>query len=210
MKDQQTIQLKDIKPGDDVTAMGTVDETKKTVQAMMVRDIDAATVAKAKENMGKTYIEGKITAIDADNLKLTVMRTDNVSQVIAVDDGTSFLRGTRAVAADVTAAGGLPTGGGFGGGRAGGGGFGGGGGGQGRGGAGAGGAAAAAAESITLADIHVGDTVMSTGKLKGGTFTALKMGVAPPVAPGAGRRGAGAAGQAAPAGSTAPATPAQP
>jgi hypothetical protein len=220
MRDQQTIQLKDIKPGDDVTAMGTVDATKKTVQAMVVRDIDAATVAKAKENMGKTYITGKITAIDADNLKLTVMRTDNVSQVIAVDDGTSFLRGTRAVAADVTAAGGLPTGGGFGGGRGGGGGgFGGGGGGRGGagGGAGAGGAAAGAApESITLADIHVGDTVMSTGKLKGGTFTALKMGVAPPVAPGAGRRGAGAGagagagGQAVPAGASAPTAPAPP
>ncbi len=211
MKDQQTIQLKDIKPGDDVTAMGTVDETKKTVQAMMVRDIDAATVAKAKENMGKTYITGKITAIDADNLKLTIQRTDDVSQVIAVDDGTSFQRGTRGVAADVTAAGGLATGGGFGGGR-GGGGFGGG---QARGagaGAGAGGGAAAAApESITLADIHVGDTVMSTGKLKGGTFTALKMGVSAPVAPGAGRRGAGGDAPAAPAGGAgAPATPAPP
>jgi hypothetical protein len=187
-RDQQTIQLKDIKPGDSLTAMGTVDATKKTVQAMMVRDIDAATVAKAKENLGKTYITGKITAIDADNLKLTVMRTDDVSQVIAVDDGTSFQRGTRGVAADVTAAGGLPTGGGFGGGRGMGGGGGMGGGRQGGGGQGAG-AAATAPESITLADIKIGDSVMATGTLKNGVFTVLKMGVTDPGAQGAGRRG---------------------
>jgi len=105
----------------------------------------------------------------------------------------------------VTAAGGLPTGGGFGGGR----GMGMGGGRQGGGqGGGAQGAAAPAPESITLADIKVGDTVMSTGSLKNGNFTALKMGVAEPVAPGAGRRG-GADGQAAPAGSSTP-TPAAP
>ena len=107
MKNGQQIKLGDVKPGDSVTARGTVDATKKTVEAMMLMDIDAATLAKAKENMGKTYITGRITAIDADNLKLTVMRGDNVSQVIAVDDGTSFQRGNRGVMADVTAAGGL-------------------------------------------------------------------------------------------------------
>ena len=150
----------------------------------MVIDVDAATLAKAKENLGKTYITGRITAIDADNLKLTVMRTDNVSQVIAVDDGTSFQRGNRGVAADVAAAGGM-AGGGFGGrlrrqraGRQG----------------GAQAAAPPAPESITLADIKVGDAVMATGTLKGGTFTVLKMGVSEPGAgPGAGRDAAGSA-----------------
>jgi hypothetical protein len=176
MKDRQPIQLSDVKPGDSVTAMGQVDATKKTVQAMMVMDVDAATVAKAKENMGKTYITGRITAIDADNLKLTVMRTDNVSQIIKVDDGTSFQRGTRGVAADVAAAGGMAMGGGFGGGR-----------GMGRqGGQGGQAAAPPAPESITLADIKVGDAVMATGSLKSGVFTVTKMGV---TEPGAGRRG---------------------
>ena len=101
MKNGQQIKFSDIKPGDSVTARGAVDATAKTVAAMMVMDTDAATLAKAKENMGKTYIIGRLTAIDADNLKLTVMRTDNVSQVIAVDDGTSFQRGNRGVTADV-------------------------------------------------------------------------------------------------------------
>ena len=183
MRSGQPIKLSDIKPGDSVTAMGQIDATKKTVQAMMISDIDAATLAKAVANMGKTYIMGRITAIDADNLKLTVMRNDNVSQVIAVDDGTSFQRGTSGVQADAVAAGALSTGGGFGGGR----GMGGG-----RGGAQA--TAPPAPESITLADIKVGDTVLATGALKNGAFTVLKMGVstpgAGPGAAGAGRRNA--------------------
>lgn len=179
MKAGQPIKLSDVKPGDSVTAMGQIDTTKKTVQAMMVMDVDAATMAKAKENLGKTYITGRITAIDADNLKLTVLRTDNVSQVIAVDDGTSFQRGNRGVAADVAAAGGMAMGG-FGGGR---------GMGVGRRGGAEGGAAPPPPESITLADIKVGDGVMATGTMKNGTFTALKMGISPPGGPGAGRRG---------------------
>jgi hypothetical protein len=194
MRAGQPIKLSDVKPGDSVTARGTVDATKKTVQAMMVMDVDAATVAKAKENLGKTYITGRITAIDSDNLKLTVMRTDAVSQVIAVDDGTSFQRGNSGVAADVAAAGG----GGMGMGMR-----------QGRQGAGAQ-AAPPAPESITLADIKVGDALMATGTIKSGAFTVLKMGVSEPGAgPGAGRN-RGAQGQSAPAGAgTPPAAPPQ-
>lgn len=189
MKSGQPIKLSDVKPGDSVTAMGQVDSASKTVQAMMLMDVDAATLAKAKENMGKTYITGRITAIDADNLKLTVMRTDNVSQVIAVDDGTSFQRGNRGVAADVAAAGGI-AGGTFGGGMR-------------RGGQGGQAAAPPAPESITLADIKVGDSLMATGTLKNGTFTALKMGVTPQGAMGGqGRRG--------PQGQDAPGAPAPP
>jgi hypothetical protein len=173
MENRQPIKLIDIKPGDSITAFGQVDASKKTVQAMMVNAVDAATVAKAKENMGKTYITGKITAIDADNLKLTVLRPDNISQVIAVDDGTSFQRGNRGVSADIAAAGGMAMGGGFGGER-----------GMGRRG-GAPGGTPPAPESITLADIKVGDAMMATGSLKNGTFTVVKVGVSEP---GAGRR----------------------
>ena len=187
----QAIKLSDIKPGDSVTAMGQVDAANKTVQAMMVNAVDAATAAKARENLGKTYISGRITAIDADNLKITVMRRDNVSQVIAVDDGTSFQRGNSGVAADYAAAGGTAFGGGM------------------RMGSRPGGALGAppAPESITLADIKVGDAVMATGAVKGGTFTVLKMGVSEPGAGGQRRRGADD--QAAP-GASAPQTPAPP
>jgi hypothetical protein len=177
MRAGQPIKLSDIKPGDSVTATGQVDATKKTVQATIISDVDAATLAKAIANMGKTYIMGRITAIDTDNLKLTVMRSDNVSQVIAVDDGTSFQRGTSGVQADVVAAGALPAGGGFGGRSMGGG----------RGGAQAG---IPAPESITLADIKMGDSVTATGVLKNGTFTVLKVGVSTP-GPGPGAAGGG-------------------
>jgi hypothetical protein len=171
MKDREAIQISDIKAGDVVTAMGQVDTTKKTVEAMMIRDVDAATAAKAKENLGKTYITGRVTAIDADSLKITVDRPDKVSQVIAVDEGTSFQRGMRGVAQDIQAAGGM--GAGFGGGF---GGRGQGGGRQGNGQA----AAPAAPESITLADIKTGDVIAATGSVKNGSFTAQKMGVMQP------------------------------
>jgi hypothetical protein len=192
MENRQAVKLSDIKPGDSVMAMGQVDATKKTVQARMINATDAATIAKARENLGKTYITGRITAIDADNLKITVMRRDNVSQVIAVDDGTSFQRGNGGVAADVAAASGGTVGGGM---RMGGG--------Q-RGGSQA---PPPAPESITLADIKVGDSVMATGSLKGGTFTVLKMGVAEQGAGPGGARRRPADDQGAPG---APAPPPQP
>jgi hypothetical protein len=125
------------------------------------------------------------------------MRTDNVSQVIGVDEGTSFQRGTRGVAAEVTAAGGMAGGGGFGG----------------RGGRGQGAGAQATPpppESITLADMKVGDAVMATGTLKNGVFTALKMGVQEPgMGPGAGGGGRNREGQAPPAGGPAMPPPPQ-
>jgi len=181
LKAGQPIKLSDVKPGDDVTARGTVDTAKKTVQAMMLTDVDAAMLAKATANMGMTYIIGRVTAIDADNLKLSILRTDNVAQIVALDDGTSFQRGTYGVQADVAAAGGLV--GGMGGIMGGGRGMGGG-----RQGGGAQAATPPAPENITLADIKVGDSVMATGTLKGGAFTVLKMGVTEPAAPGAARR----------------------
>ena len=202
MKDRQTIQISDIKPGDMATAMGQVDAAKKTVVAMVIRDVDAATVAKAKENLGKTYIIGRITAIDADNLKLTVERQDKVTQVIAVDEGTSFQRGMRGVAQDIQAAGGMT--GGFGGG------FGGGSGGRGPGGGRQGASQAGpppAPESITLADIKVSDMIAATGAVKNGSFTVQKMGV---MQPRAGMQPAGRGGRMGPGPATpAPSTPAQ-
>jgi len=211
-KDRQPIKATDVKVGDGVTAMGTVDATAKTVAAMMVMDVDAETVKKAKEDMGKTYITGKITAIDADNLKITVMRTDNVSQVIAVDEGTSFQTGARGITVPSTM-GAMGAGGG---GRGMGGGGMGAGGGMGRngGGAGAGGAGGAAAqapvESITLADVKAGDTIVATGTVKGGVFTPVKMGVSEPVAAGAARRRGAAPGDGQTVAPVAPGTPPAP
>jgi hypothetical protein len=180
-----TIKVADLKAGDGLIAMGNLDAPNKTLHAAVVIATDAAVLKALKENLGKTYIAGKVTAIDIDNAKMTLMRTDGVSQTIGFDETTSFKRGRANMNM-----------GGFGGGE---------GGGRRAGGAGTGNAAPAA-ESITLADVKVGDTVAGKGSVKSGVFVPGELTVA---TPGQGRRrGTGAPG--APAGETAPAASAGP
>src|ERR1700722_18314569 len=141
-KERQPVKLADIKVGDGIGAMGVLDPATKTVHAVFVGVVDAEQVKKARENMGKTYITGKVTAIDLDALKVTVLRPDGVSQVIGVDEQTSFKRGGRGVSmlasgSGVTEMG--PAGGRGSGGNA----------------AGDGAGAGAGGESITLADVKV-------------------------------------------------------
>jgi hypothetical protein len=196
-KERQPVKLADIKVGDGVGAMGVLDPATKTVHAVFVGVIDAEQVKKARENMGKTYITGKVTAIDMDALKVTVLRPDGVSQVISVDEQTSFKRGGRGMAAMASGAGVIDAGGG--GGR-----------GAGNGGGGGGG------ESITFADIKVGDSIAGRGALKNGTFVPTELGVMNPGTMGQRRRrgadGAGAApaGTAPPSDAPAPKSPAAP
>ena len=104
-KERQPMKVADIKVGDGVGAMGVLDAPTKTVHAVFVAVVDAEQVKKAREDLGKKYITGKVTAVDMDALKITVLRPDGVSQVIGVDEGTSFKRGGRGMASMVTAAG---------------------------------------------------------------------------------------------------------
>lgn len=206
-KERQPVKVGDIKVGDGVGAMGVLDPATKTVHAVFVAVVDAEQVKKARENMGKTYITGKVTAIDMDALKITVMRPDNVSQVIGVDEQTSFKRGGRGMAAMASGAGVIDTGAGAARGN----------------GTGAGNGASigngvGGGESITFADIKVGDSIAGRGALKNGTFMSTELGVVNPGAMGQRRRrgadggGAGTAptGAAAPAGAPAPKNPATP
>jgi hypothetical protein len=201
-KERQPVKVADIKVGDGVGAMGVLDAPTKTVHAVFVGVFDAEQVKKARENMGKTYITGKVTAIDMDALKVTVMRPDGVSQVIGVDEQTSFKRGGRGMAAMASGAGVIDTGpmGGRGNGTGAGGG-----GGAGKG-SGAGAGNGGGGESITFADIKVGDSIAGQGALKNGTFVPTELGVMDPAAMGQRRRrGAdGSSTDAAPAGTTAP------
>jgi hypothetical protein len=178
-KDRQPVKMADIKVGDAVGAMGVLDALTKTVHAVFVGVIDAEQMKKARENMGKTYITGKVTAIDMDALKLTVMRPDGVSQVIGVDEQTSFKRGGRGMAAIASGAGVIEMGGGGGAGR---------GMGAGPGGTGAGAGNGSGGESITFADMKVGDTVAGRGALKNGMFVPTELGVMDPAAMGQRRR----------------------
>jgi hypothetical protein len=156
-KDRQPVKLSDVKVGDGVGAMGVMDASTKTVHAVFVGFIDAEQVKKAREGMGKIYILGKITAIDMDALKITVMRPDGVSQVIGVDEGTSFKRGGRRT--EATANGASEVGAGSNGGA---------------------GSAGNGGESITLADVKVGDSVAGRGGLKNGLFVPTELGVMDP------------------------------
>ena len=141
---RQTAKFADIKVGDGLGAGGVLDAPTKTLHAAFVAVIDADEVRRAQADFGKTYIAGKITAIDLDTLRLTILRLDNVKQVIAVDESTSFRRGghdaglgsgTPSPGGDAARKPEPPTG-----------------------------------ESITLADMKVGDSVVGRGALKSGIF----------------------------------------
>ena len=139
---RQTAKFTDIKVGDGLGAGGILDAPTKTLHAAFLAVIDADEVRRAQADFGKTYIAGKVTAIDLDTLRLTILRIDNVKQVIAVDESTSFRRGGRSAgmdfgvsSPDATRKPEAPTG-----------------------------------ESITLADIKVGDSVTGRGALKSGIF----------------------------------------
>jgi hypothetical protein len=217
-KDRQPVKVAEIKVGDGVGAMGVLDPPTKTVHAVFVGVIDAEQVKKARENMGKTYITGKVTAIDMDALKLTVLRPDGVSQVIGVDEQTSFKRGGRGMAAMASGGGVIEMGSGrLGGGRGNGAGPGGGGTGTGAGNeTGAGSGNGSGGESITFADMKVGDAVAGRGGLKNGVFVPTELGVMDPAAAGERRRrgadgsgpGTAPAGTGAPSGAAAPKGPA--
>ncbi len=176
-KGREPIKVADVHAGDGVGAMGVLDAPNKTVHAMFVQVMDAEQIRKAREAMGKTYIAGKVTAID--ELKLTIQRQDNVTQVIEVDEDTSFRRGGRGMRGMMGGGGaeGMGSGNGAGG-------WGGNGGGEGRG----NGAGGGMGESITLADVKVGDMVAGQGSLKNGVFVPTQLAVMDPAAAGRRRR----------------------
>jgi hypothetical protein len=190
-KDRQPAKVADIKAGDGVGAMGVLDPATKTVHAVFVGVMDAEQVRKAREGMGKVYITGRVTGIDMDALKITVLRPDGVSQVIGVDEQTSFKRGGRGMSMLASGAGVTELGSGAG---------------RGSGGsaAGEGSGGRASGESITLADVKVGDAVAGRGALKNGMFVPTELGVSDPAGRRRRRELEGGASAAAPSGATAP------
>jgi hypothetical protein len=152
IKGQAPLKVADLKAGDGAMALGNLDAPNKTLHAALVMVTDAETLKKMRDNLGKTFISGKVTAIDIDNLKMTVMRTDGVSQTIGLDETTSFKRGGRMGRGGIGSGTGTP----------------------------ATTAPAEGGESITLADIKVGDNVAGTGSLKGGVFVPGQLNVGLP------------------------------
>jgi hypothetical protein len=165
MKERNPIKPVEIHVGDGIGAMGEIDQPTKTVHALFVSVVDAEQVKKLKESFGKTWITGKVIAID--DLKLTILRSDKVTQVIAVDEDTSFKKGGRAMQMAMQSDGAAMGGGG--------------GNWQGRGGAARPeGAGSGEGESITLADVKVGDNIAGQGSLKNGVFVPKTLAVADP------------------------------
>jgi len=144
-----TVKVADLKVGDGVMAAGNLDAPNKTLHAAIVFATDAEQVKALKENLGKTYIVGRVTAVDLDNAKMTVERPDHVAQVIGFDEGTSFKKGGRGIrmGGAGAAGGGAPNASG----------------------------SEGSGESITLADIKVGENVRGTGSVKGGTFVPTEL-----------------------------------
>jgi len=82
----------DIKVGDTIAAMGEVDAAAKSVGATAVMAIDperARQMHEMQANYGKTWLLGKVTAIDG--VKVTVMGAiDNTPHTFVADENTSF------------------------------------------------------------------------------------------------------------------------
>jgi hypothetical protein len=119
----QMIKASDIKVGDAIAAMGEVDAASKSVGAVMIAQIDPERAKQMREmqaNFGKTWLQGKVTAIDGVTVTLK-SNIDNASHVFVADENTTF-RQRR--------------------------------------------------DPITLADVHVGDSVRVEGAIKAGTFAA--------------------------------------
>jgi preprotein translocase subunit YajC len=111
----EPVKITDIHVGDALMAGGEVDAKAKTVGAvfvMLLTPEQAAQAKKRREEFGKTWTAGEVTAIkDTD---ITIKRMDGVAQTVSVDENTSFKkRGDSITLADiqvgdrVTAQGGL-------------------------------------------------------------------------------------------------------
>jgi hypothetical protein len=88
----QTLKPADIKVGDAVMAAGEVDAQAKTVGAMMIMQVDPERAKQMREmqaNYGKTWLAGKVTAIDGVKVTLTGS-VDNVPHTFVADENTTF------------------------------------------------------------------------------------------------------------------------
>jgi len=88
----QAIKATDIKVGDAIAAMGEIDAAQKSVGAVMVMQIDPERAKQMREmqaNYGKTWLMGKVTAIDG--VKVTLMGSvDNAAHTFVADENTTF------------------------------------------------------------------------------------------------------------------------
>jgi hypothetical protein len=90
----QEIKPSDIKAGDVVSAMGNIDASAKSVDATAIVQVDPERVKQIREmeaNFGKTWLMGRVTAIDGTKVTLTGM-VDNAPHTFVADESTLFRR----------------------------------------------------------------------------------------------------------------------
>ncbi len=88
----QQIAATDIKAGDVINVMGDTDTTAKSVDARAVALMDQQTVDQIhamEANFGKTWLMGKVTAIDGTKITLTGT-LDSAPHTVVADENTEF------------------------------------------------------------------------------------------------------------------------
>lgn len=88
----QAIKPTDIKVGDAIAANGEVDATAKSIGAVVIFQIDPERAKQMREmqaNYGKTWLMGKVTAVN--ELKISLQGgPDNATHTFAADENTTF------------------------------------------------------------------------------------------------------------------------
>jgi hypothetical protein len=82
----------DVKVGDVVAALGSLDAASKTITAMAVVQIDPERAKEMREmqaNYGKTWLQGKVTAINETTVTL-MGSVDNAAHAFVADENTTF------------------------------------------------------------------------------------------------------------------------
>ncbi len=88
----QEIKTSDIKVGDAIVVMGNIDATAKSAAATRIAQLDPAVVQQIhamEADFGKTWLMGKVTAIDGTKITLTGT-LDNAPHSVVADENTSF------------------------------------------------------------------------------------------------------------------------
>jgi hypothetical protein len=102
-KDREEAKFSDIHLGDTIVAVGNLDDQTKALGAMFVMlptPEQVAQMEKMRATFGKTWTAGRITAIK--DLTLIIERPDKATQTVAVDENTTFHKGARGQATDIT------------------------------------------------------------------------------------------------------------
>ncbi len=90
----ETLRPSDIQVGDTIVALGDVEPAAKSVGAMVVLQVDperARMMHDMAANYGKSWLLGKVTAIDANKITL-LGRIDNAAHSFTTDENTRFSR----------------------------------------------------------------------------------------------------------------------